>query len=230
MSGADLKAYYRHSPKISKAWLTLLIMFPLAGKFGVISEECMFLGNTIEKSVFLNYEPLTSGKELWRIFTCAFYYPVSLTTLVHYLTVLYFNFFYSCQLELTVFRGRQCSYLLFLLFSFVSSVLMTFLTHQKLAFDASMFLPLNLWCLLNKDQTYYLWLGYRCTARRFMWLMLAAQVVLEWKFAGGLIGICVSHLYYKLNKKALGVPPPTIREVNKIYAGSVEKVKVKEAN
>jgi len=60
--------------------------------------------------------------------------------------------------------------------------------------------------------------------------MLAVQVVLEWKFAGGLIGICVSHLYFKLNKKNLGVPPPTIREVNKISAGSVEKVKVKEAN
>jgi len=193
MSGADLKEYYKHSPKITKAWFTLIIVFPLAGKFGLIPVDRMTL----------DWELIFNDCQITRAVTSALYFPISLRTFVHYMTALYFVFTYSCLLELSVFKKRPGTYLLFLLFSWVLSVLLALVLSQELVFDALVYAVLNLWCIIDRDQLFNIWPVFECRAARFPWLMLALQVVFTWKFAGGLIGICVSHLYYKLNKNSL---------------------------
>merc|ERR1712168_314434 len=151
----------------------------------------------------LDWDLFFNDCQITRAVTSVLYFPIEARTFIQYMTSLYFVFTYSCLLELGAFKKRPGAYVLFLLFSWVLSVMLALALFQEFVFDALVYTVLNLWCIINRDEIFDIWPVWQCRAGRFPWVMLALQVIFTWKFAGGLMGICISHLYYKLNKNSL---------------------------
>jgi len=191
MSGVDIKDWYRSIPPITRAWFTAIVVIPLAGRFGILAGNYMFL----------NWDLFFSHCQIWRAVTCALYFPITPNTGFHYLITLYFIYNYSYLLEMGLFRGKPADYVFFLMFSWVSALIMALALGQSLLFDASMFVVLYLWCVVNKDQIVSFWFGTKFKAAYFPWVLLAFHMIISGSFMNELVGICAAHLYFFMKYK-----------------------------
>jgi len=187
MSGVDIKDWYRSIPPITKAWFTAAVVVPLAGRFGIIHPYYMIL----------NWDLFFTNCQIWRVVTCALYMPTSF----NYLITLYFIYNYSYLLEEGLFRGKPADYVFYLMFAWVSSAIMALALNENLLFDASMFVVLYLWCVVNKDEVVSFWFGTKFKAAHFPWVLLAFRLILGSSIKNELIGICASHLYFFMKYK-----------------------------
>lgn len=81
---SDIGDWYRNVPFFTKYWMTGSVIFTVLARFGILKPI----------SLILLYEPLKRF-QIWRLFTCVFYYPASF----HFLINLYFLYNYSKRLE-----------------------------------------------------------------------------------------------------------------------------------
>lgn len=85
---SDIGDWFRSVPLFTRYWLALTVGFTLAGRFSILKPH----------NLILLYEPLKRF-QIWRLFTCVFYYPLSPATGFHFLINLYFLYNYSQRLE-----------------------------------------------------------------------------------------------------------------------------------
>lgn len=97
---SDLSDWFKSVPIFTRYWLASTVGFSVLGRFGLLNPYYLIL----------LFEPLKKF-QLWRIFTCVLYYPLTPQTGFHYLINLYFLYNYSRRLEESMikkFRFKKC--------------------------------------------------------------------------------------------------------------------------
>lgn len=184
---SDLGDWFRSVPFFTRYWLALTVGFTLAGRIGIFRPHTMIL----------LYEPLTRF-QIWRLFTCLFYYPLSPGSGFHFLINLYFLYNYSSRLETDQYSGKPADYFFMLIFNWICCVIVGLIAEIPLLLDPMVLSILYIWCQLNKDVIVNFWFGTRFKAMYLPWVLLAFNMIIS---GGGLyeiIGILIGHLYFFL--------------------------------
>lgn len=191
MAENDIGDWFRSIPLISRWWFMLSIIFPLLGRVGLLSPYYMIL----------NFELVVYKFQIWRLFTCIVFFPLSPMTGFHYLINLYFLYNYSTRLEGGIFDGRPADYLFLLIFNAIALVLLGFAMNLMLLMDAIILSVLYIWCQLNKDTIVSFWFGTQFKAMYLPWVLAAFNMILGQGGLMEIIGIFVGHLYFFLTFK-----------------------------
>ncbi|XP_066928207.1 derlin-1-like [Clytia hemisphaerica] len=188
MAENDIGDWFRNIPIISRWWFTLSIMFPLLGRIGLLHPYYMVLSFQL---IFYKFQ-------IWRLFTCIVFFPLSPQTGFHYLINLYFLYSYSTRLETGVFDGRPADYLFLLIFNSIALILLGFAMNLMFLMDAIILSVLYIWCQLNKDQIVSFWFGTQFKAMYLPWVLAAFNMILGQGGLMEIIGIFVGHMYFFL--------------------------------
>ncbi|XP_022913689.1 derlin-1 [Onthophagus taurus] len=181
---SDISDAYKRIPFFTRYWLTLIACFTLVGRLGLISPYTLVLA----------YEPLKRF-EIWRIFTSAFFYPLSPGTGFHFLMNLYFLYNYSKLLETGFFSGKPADYFTMLVFHWVCSVIVGLIVGLHIIMEPMILATLYVWCRLNKDVIVNFWFGTQFKAIYLPWVFLGFNMILNGGGLYELIGILIGHLY-----------------------------------
>ncbi|XP_067938077.1 derlin-1-like [Watersipora subatra] len=187
MSGNDIGLWFQSIPVITRYWFAGSIIFPLAGRFGLLSYHNMIL----------NYS-LINRFQIWRPFTSVLYYPITPATGFHYLITLYFLYSYSNRLESGAFAGKTADYLFLLIFNWLALVVLCLMLDFPLLFDPMVMSVLYIWCQLNRDTVVQFWFGTQFKAMYLPWILLAFNLIISGGGFSELLGILVGHLYFFL--------------------------------
>jgi len=182
---SEIADWFRSLPTFTRYWFALSIVFPILGRFKILSYQLLML----------DYELLFKHFQIWRPLTAVFFYPMGF----HYLVNLYFLYSYSVRLETTAYGGRPAEYLFMLMFNWLSIVLVALFCEIKLIMDPMVLSVLYIWCQLNKEQVVSFWFGTRFKAVYLPWVLFAFNMVISGGGLYELIGILVGHLYFFLN-------------------------------
>jgi len=145
MAETDLKVWYNSIPRITRFWFTLLVVFPVASRLGLVSP----------KWLVLDWNLVVNQFQIWRLVTCALWLPTSF----NYLVILYFVYTYSYGLEAGYFSGRPAEYVYLLLFSLINCVICGLLFEFPILMPMTMFVVLYIWCMINPDEIVSFWFG-----------------------------------------------------------------------
>ncbi|OQR77295.1 derlin-1-like [Tropilaelaps mercedesae] len=181
----EIADWFRSLPLLTRYWFGMSIVFPVLGRFKIISPYHLIF---IYHNVFKQFQ-------IWRPFTAVFFYPVGF----HYLVNLYFLYSYSVRLETSAYSGRPAEYLFMLLFNFVCILVVAIFSEIQLLMDPMVLSVLYVWCQLNKDQIVPFWFGTRFKAIYLPWVLFAFNMVISGGGLYELIGILVGHFYFFLN-------------------------------
>ncbi|KAF5275096.1 hypothetical protein FQA39_LY07033 [Lamprigera yunnana] len=187
---SDIGDWFKSVPFFTRYWLALTVGFTLVGRFGILKPSMLVL----------MYEPLKRF-QIWRLFTCLFYYPLSPRTGFHFLINLYFLYSYSLRLESDHYKGKPADYFFMLIFNWLCCIIVALMADIMILLDMMVLSVLYIWCQLNKDVIVNFWFGTRFKAMYLPWALLGFNMVLS---GGGLyeiIGILIGHLYFFLKFK-----------------------------
>jgi len=188
MAENDIGDWFRSIPIISRWWFSLTVIFPLAGRIGLLNPFYMIL----------NFDLVFKHFQIWRLFTTFVFLPLSPMTGFHYLLNLYFLYSYSTRLETGLFDGRPADMLFMLIFNAICLLIVGFVMKLMLLMDPLILSVLYIWCQINKDTIVSFWFGTQFKAMYLPWVLAAFNMILG---QGGLleiIGIFVGHLYFFL--------------------------------
>eukprot|EP00118_Oscarella_pearsei_P001128 m.6671 g.6671 ORF g.6671 m.6671 type:complete len:252 (+) comp16563_c0_seq1:60-815(+) len=188
MADNDIATWFKGIPIVTRFWFSFSIIFPLAGRLGLINALYMIL----------DYQSVVHRFQIWRLFTCAVYYPISPQTGFHYLLNLYFLYNYSNRLETGIFDGRPADYLFMLLLHWIILLVIGLLAGLWLLMDPLIMSVLYVWCQLNKDMIVRFWFGMEFKAMYFPWVLAGLNMILMGGGVSELIGIFVGHVYFFL--------------------------------
>ncbi|KAF6024998.1 DERL1 [Bugula neritina] len=187
MSGNDIGLWFRSIPDITRYWFAGSIIFPLAGRFGILNYFDMILDYAF-----------ISRFQIWRPFTCLLYYPITPATGFHYLIMLYFLYSYSSRLESGLFAGKPADYLFLVIFNWLALIVVCLFLGFPLLFDPMVMSILYIWCQLNRDNIVSFWFGTQFKAMYLPWVLLAFNLIIRGGGFSELLGILVGHLYFFL--------------------------------
>jgi len=188
---SDIGTWFKNLPVITRWWFGLSVAIPVLARFGLLPPYYLYLIN----------ERLFYGFQIWRPFTCVFYYPITPQTGFKYLMNLYFLYNYSLRLETGLFGGNTADYLFMLIFNWICCFIVAVLAPMYLLMDPLILTVVYLWCQINKDVIVTFWFGTQFKAMYLPWVLLIFRFVIEGSFMTDLIGILVGHLYYFLKFK-----------------------------
>jgi len=183
MSG-DIQNWFNSLPFFTRWWFGLSVLFPLAGRFGLIAAQW----------VVLDWSFLVHSFHLWRPVTALFFYPTNF----HYLMNLYFLYSYSLRLETGIFSGRPADYAFMLAFSWMCSCVTALALGMRLLMDPMILSVLYLWCMLNKETIVSFWFGTQFKAMYLPWVLFGFNLIINGSGVMELIGILIGHLYFFL--------------------------------
>eukprot|EP00794_Sanderia_malayensis_P018809 gene18809-20705_t len=179
MPDNDIGDWFRSIPIVTRWWFILSIVFPIAGRIGLLNPMYMFL----------SWELVAYKFQIWRLFTAIVFFPLSPMNGFHYLINLYFLYNYSSRLESGFFDGRPADHLFMLIFN---SIALIFLM------DALILSVLYVWCQINKDTVVQFWFGTQFKAIYLPWVLAGFNMILGQGGVMEIIGIFVGHLYFFL--------------------------------
>lgn len=185
MAESDIADWFRSIPIVTRWWFSLSIIFPLAGRLGLVNPMLLLL----------DYETVVHGFQIWRLMTCAFFYPLKG---FHYLINLYFLYSYSKRLETGIFDGRPADHLFMLIVQWIVLLVLGLFFGIPLLMDPLVMSVIYVWCQLNKDAMITFWFGMTFKAMYFPWVLAAFNMIL---IGGGLfelLGIFTGHVYFFL--------------------------------
>lgn len=188
---SDIGDWYRGIPDVTKYWFTASVIFPLAGRLGIVSGY----------HFLLVWEFLFQRFHIWRPFTAAVYYTITPQTGFHYLIMLYFLYSYSIRLETGIFAGRRADYVFMLAFCWLCAVILALALSVFIVWEGIILAAVYVWCQINRDQIVSFWFGIRFKASYLPWVLLAFNFILSGRIIQELIGIFVGHLYFFLKFK-----------------------------
>ncbi|GJQ78300.1 hypothetical protein Trydic_g22139 [Trypoxylus dichotomus] len=165
---SDLGDWYRGVPFFTRYWLTLTVAFTLLGRFGLVNPY----------NLILLYEPLKKF-QIWRLFTCIFYYPLSPAHGFQFLLNLYFLYNYSRRLETGHYGGKPADYLTLLVFNWLCAIIVGLVLEFKILLEIMVLSVLYVWCQLNKDVIVSFWFGTRFKAMYLPWVFLGFNMILS---------------------------------------------------
>ncbi|GAB6021387.1 hypothetical protein CHUAL_003994 [Chamberlinius hualienensis] len=184
----DVREWFNSLPIFTRYWFGLSVLFPLIGRFGLISPYYFIL----------NWELVFSKFQLWRLVTSFFFYPLTSGAGFRLLTNLFFLYNYSIKLETGLFGGRPADYGFLLLFSWVNLVIVGLLAEIMILMDSMVMVVIYIWCQMNQEVVVTFWFGTRFKAMYLPWVVTIFEFVLSGSFWPQLAGILVGHLYYFL--------------------------------
>ncbi|KAI9343564.1 Der1-like family-domain-containing protein, partial [Obelidium mucronatum] len=165
--------------------------------------------------LFLDWSKVTKSFEVWRLVTAFVWYPLNYS----YLTLLYFLYNYSWQLETSSqFHGRKADYLFFVIFSMIVILPLSVYMSQLILLESLIVSMLYVWSMNNKEQEVSFFFGLRFKAMFLPWVYCIFDFLTGAPFPPipKLIGIFAGHLYYFLdtvypenNNGARLLTPPT---------------------
>lgn len=184
----DLGDWFRSIPIVTRWWFSLSILFTVLGRFGLLNIRHMFL----------SFELIAYKFQIWRLFTCVVFYPLTPQNGFHYLINLYFLYSYSTRLESGLFDGRPADHLFMLLFNSVVLIIIGFLANLFFLMDPLVLSVLYIWCQINRDMIVQFWFGMQFKAMYLPWVLAIFNMVVGGGGLMELIGIFVGHLYFFL--------------------------------
>ncbi|CAB0034493.1 unnamed protein product [Trichogramma brassicae] len=179
--------WFEGLPVFTKYWVAFSTVFSLIGRFRLM--------NVV--NFFLIYEPFIKGFQIWRAFTCLFYYPLNF----HWMMNMYFLYNYSLRLEKKEYDGRPADYFYLLIFNWACCIVAAILLNFPLLMNAMIVSIIYVWCQLNKDVIVQFWFGLRFQAMYLPWVLLAVNFITNHDATEELIGILCGHLYFFLKFK-----------------------------
>lgn len=124
---SDIGDWFKNIPTFTKYWFGLTAALSLIGRFGIIAPSTMIL----------NYEMLKKF-QIWRLFTCIFYYPINPATGFHFLVNMYFLYTYSKRLETEAYAGRPSDYFFLLIFNWLCCVIVGLIADVMVRFNGNL--------------------------------------------------------------------------------------------
>ncbi|XP_076370492.1 derlin 1 [Tachypleus tridentatus] len=185
---SEIGNWFRSLPLFTRYWFGLSVVFPLAGRFGLLNPRYFIL----------DYASFIYHFQFWKPITALFYYPLGPSTGFRYLMNLYFLYNYSIRLETGIFTGRPADYLFLLLFNWICIVIVSLLIDMMLLMDSMIMTVVYIWCQLHKDVIVTFWFGIQLKAMYLPWVLFAFQFIISGGGFDDLIGILVGHLYFFL--------------------------------
>lgn len=185
---SDISDWYSRVPFFTKWWLTLTMVFSLAGRLGLVKAYQMML----------LYSPLISNFEVWRPITAVFFYPINQATGFHFLVNCYFLYNYSIRLEKGEFDGRPADYCYMLIINWLTCTLMALAIGMPLLMDCMVLSVLYVWCQCNKETIVTFWFGTTFKAMYLPWVLFVFNFIIVGGGISELIGILSGHIYYFL--------------------------------
>ncbi|KAJ3081044.1 Derlin 1 [Rhizoclosmatium hyalinum] len=180
----DAKAWFESIPLITRSLFASSFALSLAAGAKVVDPRLFVLfGNKIYP-----------GLEVWRLVT-AFVYPLN----YGYLTLLYFLYTYSWQLETSPqFNGRKADYLFFVLFAMAAILPVSLYMGEIILLESLVVSMLYVWSMNNKEQEVSFFFGLRFKALFLPWVYIIFDFLTGAPFPPipKLIGIFAGHLYY----------------------------------
>jgi len=183
MSG-ELQTWFNGLPTFTRYWFGLSVLFPIAGRFGLVPGQW----------VVLAWEPFFSRFQIWRPLTALFFYKPSF----HWLINLYFLYSYSMRLETGIFAGRPADYAFMLFFSWLCSCAAALTLGFGVLMDPMVLAVLYVWCMLNKEVIVSFWFGTQFKAMYLPWVLFGFNLIIQGSGVMELIGILIGHLYFFL--------------------------------
>jgi derlin-1 len=180
--GNDIQDWFNGLPFFTKRWFGLSVLFPLLGRFDLVSVW----------RFTLNWNQFAYKFHFWRPMTSLFYFPVSFGWVFN----LYFLYTYSLRLESGVFDGRPAEYFFLLSFNSFCCVAAGFVMSFPYLMWTMVMSLIYIWCMINKDYVVHYWFGIQLKARYLPWVMFALSFICNYDGRQELIGIFVGHLYY----------------------------------
>jgi len=186
--GSDIQDWFYGLPLFTRYWFGGSVLFPLLGRFGLLSPYWLIL----------LWEEFIHKFHVWRPLTALLYYPLNPQTGFHYLINLYFLYNYSNRLETGIFAGRPADYLTMLGFNWLLCVIIGLFMNMKLLMDPMIISVLYVWCQLNKDVIVQFWFGTQFKAMYLPWVLFAFNMIIKGGGVDELFGILVGHMYFFL--------------------------------
>jgi len=178
---SEIMQWFNNLPQFTRYWFGLSVVFPIAGRIGLVNPYHMILTSDFIYKF-----------QLWRPLTALFFYPMKF----HFLINLYFLYSYSLRLETDQFNGRPADYLFLLIFNWLSIVLISLFMNVMLLMDPMVLSVLYIWCNLNKEVIVNFWFGTQFKALYLPWVLLGFNIIMGGGGVDEVIGIVVGHLYY----------------------------------
>ncbi|XP_065827780.1 derlin-1-like [Oscarella lobularis] len=188
MAEGDIAIWFKGIPIVTRVWFSLCVLFPLAGRIGLLNPLYMIL----------EYGLVVYRFQIWRLLTCAVFYVISPATGFHYLMNLYFLYSYSRRLESGVFDGRSADYLFMVLIHWAILLVLGLLVGLWLLMDSLVMSVIYVWCQLNQDVIMQFWFGMQFKAMYFPWVLTIFGMVLRGGGVEELLGIFTGHAYFFL--------------------------------
>lgn len=185
---SEIGNFFNSLPFFTRYWFALSIVFPLAGRFGLLNPSYLIL----EWAAFFR------RFQIWRPVTAAFFFPLGPNTAFAYMLNLYFLYNYSLKLETGLFAGRPADYCFLLLFNWLTLVTAGLALNVWLLMEPLILSVLYIWCQVNKDMVVNFWFGTRMKAVYLPWVLFGFNFILRGGGFEELLGILVGHLYYIL--------------------------------
>lgn len=151
----EITDWFRSLPVFTRYWFGLSVVFPILGRFRLVSPQYLVL----------TYDLFVRKFQIWRPVTAVFFYPMGF----HYLVNLYFLYTYSIRLETGLFDGHPANYLFMLLFNWICIVIVALLSDLMLLMDPLVLSVLYVWCQLNKDVIVSFWFGTQFKVSESSW-------------------------------------------------------------
>ncbi|KAJ3065203.1 Derlin 1 [Podochytrium sp. JEL0797] len=183
----------------AKAWfesIPLVTRVLFASSMGLSIAVGAGLGDPY--AMILTWKGVSKSFQLWRLATCFVWYPLNYS----YLTLIYFLYTYSSQLETSPqFQGRKADYLFFVLFSMTTILPIALYMSQAVLMESLVISMLYVWSMNNKEQEVSFFFGLRFKAMFLPWVYIIFDFLTGAPFPPipKLIGIFAGHLYYVLD-------------------------------
>ncbi|KAJ3377231.1 Derlin 1 [Entophlyctis sp. JEL0112] len=184
----EARAWFTSVPLVTRTIFAASLGLSIAAGAGVMSPQLLFL----------SWPKVYKYFELWRLVTCFLWHPLT----YGYLTLLYFLYNYSWQLETSAhFDGRKADYLFFTLFSMGVILPLGIYMRQVILLEALVVSMLYVWSMGNKDQEVSFFFGLRFKAMFLPWVYIVFDFLTGAPFPPipKLIGIFAGHLFYVLD-------------------------------
>ncbi|KAJ3008443.1 UNVERIFIED_CONTAM: hypothetical protein HDU68_003109 [Siphonaria sp. JEL0065] len=184
----EAQAWFNSIPLVTRYLFASSFALSIAAGAGLVSPYLLFL----------NWKKVYGSFEVWRLATSFVWYPLNYS----YLTLLYFLYNYSWQLETSSqFHGRKADYLFFVLFSMVVILPLSVYLSQVILLESLVVSMLYFWSMNNKEQEVSFFFGLRFKAMFLPWVYIIFDFLTGAPFPPipKLIGIFAGHVYYFLD-------------------------------